>query len=133
MVYDVPRLIEYATSFYTLYPGDLIFSGTPEGVGVKPGDEIRAGSSASGSSPSASPRLRGMNLAQHVLGNRYPGRIALVCGDEQNPRGAPRVRARRGRCAPGVKRGACAFRHARHAGFRRRLLGAVHAGAVAWR
>jgi len=44
MVYDVPRLIEYATSFYTLYPGDLIFSGTPEGVGpVKPGDEIRAG------------------------------------------------------------------------------------------
>jgi len=44
MVYDVPRLIEYATSFYTLQPGDLIFSGTPEGVGpVKPGDEIRAG------------------------------------------------------------------------------------------
>lgn len=44
MVYDVPRLIEYASSFYTLYPGDLIFSGTPEGVGpVKPGDEIRAG------------------------------------------------------------------------------------------
>ena len=44
MIYDVPRLIEYATSFYTLYPGDLIFSGTPEGVGpVKPGDEIRAG------------------------------------------------------------------------------------------
>jgi len=44
MVYDVPRLIEYASSFYTLHPGDLIFSGTPEGVGpVKPGDEIRAG------------------------------------------------------------------------------------------
>jgi 2-keto-4-pentenoate hydratase/2-oxohepta-3-ene-1,7-dioic acid hydratase in catechol pathway len=44
MVYDVPRLIEYASSFYTLHPGDIIFSGTPEGVGpVKPGDEIRAG------------------------------------------------------------------------------------------
>ena len=44
MVYDVPRLIEYASSFYTLHPGDLIFSGTPEGVGpVKPDDEIRAG------------------------------------------------------------------------------------------
>jgi 2,4-didehydro-3-deoxy-L-rhamnonate hydrolase len=43
-VYNIHRLIEYATSFYTLYPGDLIFSGTPEGVGpVKPGDEIRAG------------------------------------------------------------------------------------------
>jgi acyl-coenzyme A synthetase/AMP-(fatty) acid ligase len=24
-----------------------------------------------------------MNLAQHVLGNRHPGRIALVCGDKQ--------------------------------------------------
>lgn len=44
MVYDVPRLIEYASSFHTLHPGDLIFSGIPEGVGpVKPGDEIRAG------------------------------------------------------------------------------------------
>jgi 2-keto-4-pentenoate hydratase/2-oxohepta-3-ene-1,7-dioic acid hydratase in catechol pathway len=43
-VYNVQRLIEYATSFYTLHPGDVIFSGTPEGVGpVKPGDEIRAG------------------------------------------------------------------------------------------
>ncbi len=44
MVYGVERLIEYAASFYTLYPGDLIFTGTPEGVGpVRPGDEIRAG------------------------------------------------------------------------------------------
>jgi 2-keto-4-pentenoate hydratase/2-oxohepta-3-ene-1,7-dioic acid hydratase in catechol pathway len=43
MVYNVHRLIEYATSMYTLYPGDLIFSGTPEGVGpVKPGDTISA-------------------------------------------------------------------------------------------
>ena len=43
-IYNVERLIEYATSFYTLHPGDVIFSGTPEGVGpVKPGDEIRAG------------------------------------------------------------------------------------------
>ena len=43
-VYNVQRLIEYATSFYILHPGDVIFSGTPEGVGpVKPGDEIRAG------------------------------------------------------------------------------------------
>jgi 2-keto-4-pentenoate hydratase/2-oxohepta-3-ene-1,7-dioic acid hydratase in catechol pathway len=43
MVYDVQKLIEYATSMYTLYPGDLIFSGTPEGVGpVKPGDVITA-------------------------------------------------------------------------------------------
>jgi len=43
MVYNVHRLIEYGTSMYTLYPGDLIFSGTPEGVGpVKPGDVLTA-------------------------------------------------------------------------------------------
>jgi 2-keto-4-pentenoate hydratase/2-oxohepta-3-ene-1,7-dioic acid hydratase in catechol pathway len=43
MVYNVHRLIEYATSMYTLHPGDLVFSGTPEGVGpVKPGDVITA-------------------------------------------------------------------------------------------
>ncbi len=43
MVYNVQKLIAYATSMYTLYPGDLIFSGTPEGVGpVKPGDTITA-------------------------------------------------------------------------------------------
>jgi len=36
-------LIEYASSFYTLYPGDLIMTGTPEGVGpVRAGDRIEA-------------------------------------------------------------------------------------------
>jgi len=43
MVYNVHRLIEYATSMYTLYPGDLIFTGAPAGVGqIKPGDVIDA-------------------------------------------------------------------------------------------
>ena len=32
MVFDVPTLIEYFTSFMTLYPGDLILTGTPDGV-----------------------------------------------------------------------------------------------------
>jgi 2,4-diketo-3-deoxy-L-fuconate hydrolase len=41
MDYDVARLIELASSYYTLYPGDIIMTGTPAGVGpVKPGDEI---------------------------------------------------------------------------------------------
>jgi len=44
LVYDIARLIEYASSFYTLYPGDIIMTGTPEGVGpVRPGDVIEAG------------------------------------------------------------------------------------------
>ena len=39
--YDVPKLIELASSYYTLYPGDIIMTGTPAGVGsVKPGDTI---------------------------------------------------------------------------------------------
>jgi 2,4-diketo-3-deoxy-L-fuconate hydrolase len=36
-------LIEYTSSFYTLYPGDVIFTGTPAGVGpIQPGDTLTA-------------------------------------------------------------------------------------------
>lgn len=44
LIYSVPRLIEYASAFYTLHPGDIIMTGTPEGVGpVLPGDVIDVG------------------------------------------------------------------------------------------
>jgi 2-keto-4-pentenoate hydratase/2-oxohepta-3-ene-1,7-dioic acid hydratase in catechol pathway len=43
MIRDVAGLIELASSFYMLYPGDIFLSGTPAGVGpMKPGDEIVA-------------------------------------------------------------------------------------------
>jgi 2-keto-4-pentenoate hydratase/2-oxohepta-3-ene-1,7-dioic acid hydratase in catechol pathway len=43
MIFDVHRLIELASSFYTLYPGDIIMTGTPAGVGpIFPGDRIDA-------------------------------------------------------------------------------------------
>jgi len=43
LIVDVPELIAWASSFYTLHPGDVIFTGTPEGVGpVVPGDRMRA-------------------------------------------------------------------------------------------
>jgi 2,4-diketo-3-deoxy-L-fuconate hydrolase len=43
LILTVPELIEFATSFYTLHPGDVLLTGTPEGVGpVKPGDRILA-------------------------------------------------------------------------------------------
>lgn len=43
LVLSVPELIEYASSFYTLHPGDVIFTGTPEGVSeVKAGDIMHA-------------------------------------------------------------------------------------------
>jgi 2-keto-4-pentenoate hydratase/2-oxohepta-3-ene-1,7-dioic acid hydratase in catechol pathway len=41
LIFDVPRLVEYASSTYTLYPGDVIMTGTPEGVGpVVAGDVL---------------------------------------------------------------------------------------------
>lgn len=41
MIRDVPALIEYASSFYTLNPGDIFLSGTPAGVGpMRPGDRL---------------------------------------------------------------------------------------------
>lgn len=40
----IPELIELCSSVYELYPGDILMTGTPEGVGpVKPGDTMRAG------------------------------------------------------------------------------------------
>lgn len=43
LVLNIPELIEYASAFYTLHPGDVIYTGTPEGVGpVVPGDTIVA-------------------------------------------------------------------------------------------
>jgi len=41
MIFDVPALIEYLSGFMTLLPGDVILTGTPEGVvNVNPGDEV---------------------------------------------------------------------------------------------
>jgi 5-oxopent-3-ene-1,2,5-tricarboxylate decarboxylase/2-hydroxyhepta-2,4-diene-1,7-dioate isomerase len=41
MIFSVPWLIEYLSGFLTLSPGDLILTGTPEGLAdVKPGDLV---------------------------------------------------------------------------------------------
>jgi 2,4-diketo-3-deoxy-L-fuconate hydrolase len=49
MVYGVRKLIAYASSFYTLLPGDVIYTGSPEGVSpVKPGDVMLAACPAIG-------------------------------------------------------------------------------------
>jgi 2-keto-4-pentenoate hydratase/2-oxohepta-3-ene-1,7-dioic acid hydratase in catechol pathway len=34
LVFSVPRLVSYLSTIVTLFPGDLIFTGTPEGVGL---------------------------------------------------------------------------------------------------
>jgi 5-oxopent-3-ene-1,2,5-tricarboxylate decarboxylase/2-hydroxyhepta-2,4-diene-1,7-dioate isomerase len=41
MVFDIPYLLEYVSSFMTLRPGDRISTGTPKGLSnVLPGDEV---------------------------------------------------------------------------------------------
>jgi 2-keto-4-pentenoate hydratase/2-oxohepta-3-ene-1,7-dioic acid hydratase in catechol pathway len=41
MVFDVAALVAYVSSVMTLLPGDVILTGTPEGVGpMNPGDEV---------------------------------------------------------------------------------------------
>lgn len=41
MIFGIPALIEYFSSFMTLRPGDLILTGTPDGVvDCQPGDQI---------------------------------------------------------------------------------------------
>jgi 5-oxopent-3-ene-1,2,5-tricarboxylate decarboxylase/2-hydroxyhepta-2,4-diene-1,7-dioate isomerase len=41
MVNDIPALIEYLSSFMTLQPGDVILTGTPDGVvNVQAGDDV---------------------------------------------------------------------------------------------
>jgi 2-keto-4-pentenoate hydratase/2-oxohepta-3-ene-1,7-dioic acid hydratase in catechol pathway len=43
LIYNVQRLVECASSMYTLHPGDIIMTGTPSGVGpVRPGDVLSA-------------------------------------------------------------------------------------------
>ena len=57
MIFPVAECIAYVSRFITLYPGDLLITGTPPGVGegqkpdkifLKPGDEIRLGVSKLG-------------------------------------------------------------------------------------
>jgi 2-keto-4-pentenoate hydratase/2-oxohepta-3-ene-1,7-dioic acid hydratase in catechol pathway len=41
MVFDVPTILQYVTSFMTLLPGDVILTGTPAGVGpMQAGDHV---------------------------------------------------------------------------------------------
>jgi 2-keto-4-pentenoate hydratase/2-oxohepta-3-ene-1,7-dioic acid hydratase in catechol pathway len=43
LILGVPQLIALASSFYTLHPGDVVLTGTPEGVSpIEPGDRVVA-------------------------------------------------------------------------------------------
>ena len=41
LIFDIPTLVAHITSVMTLLPGDVILTGTPEGVGpMQPGDDV---------------------------------------------------------------------------------------------
>lgn len=43
LILGVPELIEFASAYYQLLPGDVILTGTPQGVGpIRPGDTLLA-------------------------------------------------------------------------------------------
>ena len=49
MIHDVPSLVAYVSSVMTLLPGDVILTGTPEGVGpMQVGDEVEVSVSGIG-------------------------------------------------------------------------------------
>jgi acylpyruvate hydrolase len=55
MIFDIAAILHYISTIFTLEPGDLIFTGTPEGVGpVRPGDTIEA-------------KLGGLTLTRHTV------------------------------------------------------------------
>jgi 2-keto-4-pentenoate hydratase/2-oxohepta-3-ene-1,7-dioic acid hydratase in catechol pathway len=45
MIFSIPQLINYASTIFTLSPGDVIVTGTPAGVGFsrKPPRFLKAG------------------------------------------------------------------------------------------
>ena len=51
MIFDIKTIISYVSGFITLYPGDVVITGTPEGVGLgqkpprflRPGDVVTLG------------------------------------------------------------------------------------------
>ncbi len=41
MIFGIPYLVSFVSRVMTLYPGDVIITGTPRGIGpVQPGDKI---------------------------------------------------------------------------------------------
>lgn len=45
LIYDIEHIVTYISSILTLYPGDMIFTGTPDGVGAgrKPPEFVKSG------------------------------------------------------------------------------------------
>ena len=74
MILGVAQLIELASSFYTLYPGDIVLTGTPEGVSpIEPGDRVVA----------RIDRIGTMDVAVRSAGGAVPAMSGIATGERQ--------------------------------------------------
>jgi fumarylpyruvate hydrolase len=56
MIWNVPDILRELATWFSLQPGDLVFTGTPAGVGrLAPGDRVKGG-------------VEGIGLLEHVMG-----------------------------------------------------------------
>jgi fumarylpyruvate hydrolase len=56
MIWNVPDILRELATWFSLQPGDLVFTGTPAGVGrLAPGDRVSGG-------------VEGIGLLEHVMG-----------------------------------------------------------------
>jgi fumarylpyruvate hydrolase len=56
MIWSVPEILAELAGWFALQPGDLVFTGTPAGVGrLTPGDRVRAG-------------VDGVGILEHTMG-----------------------------------------------------------------
>ena len=91
MIFSIPRLISYVSHVMTLDEGDLIATGTPEGVGpLSPGDGVEV--SLSCGSTVANPVARGEALAgrgdgRSTISPAAPGGEARAAGTVPCPAG----------------------------------------------
>jgi 2-keto-4-pentenoate hydratase/2-oxohepta-3-ene-1,7-dioic acid hydratase in catechol pathway len=62
MIHSVKKLVSYINEFMSLQPGDLIFTGTPEGVGLgmKPPQFLNAGDQISA-------EVEGLRVQEHIV------------------------------------------------------------------
>lgn len=72
MIFSIPVLIEYLSGIFTLSPGDLIFTGTPKGVGpLQHGDDLKL--QLSGPNSGGSETIRHVECQFNVIGSKESG------------------------------------------------------------
>jgi Fumarylacetoacetate (FAA) hydrolase family len=81
LIFDVEELIAYASRYYTLHGGDLIFTSTPEGVGpVVPGNLMQCPSRTSETRTFSSiPPY--VTFVREALSHRSSGRSCVTRSD----------------------------------------------------